>query len=576
MRYAFLAMLAALCVPALLPAAPRQPNVLLIISDDQGYGDFSFTGNPHVETPHLDSLARQSVRFDQFHVNPLCAPTRAALLTGRYSIRSGVSGVARGDETMNASEITLGELFHSNSYKTGYFGKWHNGEHYPYTPPGQGFTESLSFNLGHWNNYFDTALKRNGTWTKTKGFITDVLTDEAIGFVEKNQQKPWFCYVAYNVPHSPAQCPDQFFDKYKKKGLSDQLACVYGMCENMDHNIGRLLKKLDDLFLSRDTIVVFLSDNGPNGERFNSGMRGRKGMYFLGGVRVPCLIRWPQHLEPRVVSQIAAHIDLFPTLAELTRVAVPRGLPLDGKSLVPLLEGKTAGWPDRLLFLQNRPAGAGGKNSGCVRTQQLHLVITPKGDQLFDLSADPAEMKNIVKERPALANKLHQAYDAWLTDVSQGARSKRLPIPAGQTNEPIVELPVPQAELQGGAKFNGRHPNNAWVVGFDNKDARLLWQLDVIESGEFDVKLQYLCTRDGALAQVRFGTTTLQAPIRVTKRKQVASPDRVPRTEVYEMEWATMPVGKVQLPKGAATLALSIAGANECFELKSVIVERVK
>lgn len=557
-------------------AAPRPPNVLLIISDDQGYGDLSIHGNPHVQTPNLDSLAKQSVRLDQFHVNPLCAPTRAALLTGRYSIRSGVSGVARGEETMRADEVTLGELFHSNGYKTGYFGKWHNGEHYPYTPPGQGFAESLSFNLGHWNNYFDTSLKRNGAWTKTRGFISDVLTDEAMAFVEKHKEKPWFCYLAYNVPHSPLQCPDAFFDKYKTKGLGDELACIYGMCENMDHNIGRLLKKLDELFLSNDTIVVFLTDNGPNGDRFNGAMRGRKGQYYLGGVRVPCLIRWRRRLDPKVVSSIAAHIDLFPTLAELTDARIPSGIHLDGKSLAPLLRGEARHWPDRTLFIQNRPAGAGGNNSGCVRTQRHHLVITPKGAELFDLNADPGESKNIARENSSVAKQLRQDYDAWLIDVSKGARKQRLPIPVGHANEPIVELPVPQAELEGGVKFNGRHPNNGWAVGFTNKDARVVWQIEVVEAGEFEVVLHYLCAREGSLAQVRLGTTTLQTPIRAVERKQAPSPDRAPRTEVYEMEWARLPLGKLSLSKGPATVAVAIAGANDTFELKHVSLTRSK
>ena len=263
----------------------------MIISDDQGYGDLSLHGNPHVHTPHLDWLATNGIQFERFFVSPLCAPTRASLLTGRYSLRTEARGVSRGEETMRSEEVTIAELLRDAGYRTGCFGKWHNGENFPYTPNGQGYDDAFGFNLGHWNNYFDTTLERNAKPEKTHGYITDVLTDEALKFIEASRARPFFCSVAYNVPHSPFQCPDKYFDPHKRAGLNDFLASVYGMVENMDDNIGRLLAKLDDLKLRENTIVIFMSDNGPNGARYNARMRGVKGTYHEGGSRVPCFIR---------------------------------------------------------------------------------------------------------------------------------------------------------------------------------------------------------------------------------------------------------------------------------------------
>ncbi|HLL95021.1 MAG TPA: sulfatase-like hydrolase/transferase, partial [Spirosoma sp.] len=227
-----------LVAPAYRPVGDR-PNVLFILTDDQGWGDLGLHGNPHVETPHLDQLARDGAQFERFFVSPLCAPTRASLLTGRYHLRTGTVSVTGGWERMNADEQTLAEIFKQNGYATGCFGKWHNGEHYPEDPIGQGFDEFLGFCAGHWNNYFDTELQHNDEMVPTRGFITDVLTDAAIGFIENNKEKPFFCYLPYNAPHSPFQVPDRYFDKCKARGLDDQNACVYGMVENLDDNIGR-------------------------------------------------------------------------------------------------------------------------------------------------------------------------------------------------------------------------------------------------------------------------------------------------------------------------------------------------
>jgi arylsulfatase A len=239
----------------------QKPNVLLIMTDDQGYSDIHSHGNPLIDTPTLDSFAKQATRFDRFFVSPVCAPTRASLLTGRYHLRTGTHGVTRGRENMRENETTIAQIFKNSGYKTACFGKWHNGSNYPYHPNARGFDTFTGFCAGHWNNYFDTTLEHNGSPLKTKGYIADVLTEHAINFIEQDKNLPFFCYLAYNTPHGPYQVPDKYFDKYKGQGLDDQTAAIYGMCENIDDNFRKILDALDRLNLAKNTIVIFTTDN---------------------------------------------------------------------------------------------------------------------------------------------------------------------------------------------------------------------------------------------------------------------------------------------------------------------------
>jgi arylsulfatase A-like enzyme len=560
-------------------AALARPNVLLIISDDQGYGDLSLHGNPHVRTPHLDRLATNGIQFERFFVSSVCAPTRASLLTGRYSLRTGARGVTRGDETMRSEEVTIAEALRGAGYRNGYFGKWHNGEHFPCTPQGQGFDEQFGFNLGHWNNYFDTMLERNAKAGKTRGFITDVLTDEALKFVEANRTRPFFCYVAYNVPHSPFQCPDRYFDKHKRAGLNDYLASVYGMVENMDDNIGRVLVKLEELKLRENTIVIFMTDNGANGARYNAGMRGWKNNLHEGGTRVPFFVSWPAKFkQPIVVREIAAHIDVFPTLLELCGIPMPKTLPQDGRSLVPLLNGKTNGWPDRVFFNQWM-AGPRAEQTGGLRTQRFRLVRNGDAWELFDMQRDPEEKRDASADFPDEKRRLVTAYEQWWKEIKAELPSPwPPPIPVGYAEENPVELPVPQSQFSGGLRFSGKHPNNAWLTNWTSTNARVEWTLDVVRAGSYAVTLSYLCRQAdaGARIRVKAGEATIETSTRVTPIVQVPSPDRVPREEVYEMEWHSLPVGKLTLPRGPTTLiveALTKPG-EEVMQLKSVYLKR--
>jgi arylsulfatase A len=569
----------------MMGAERKRPNVIVVMTDDQGWGDIRSHGNDKIDTPVMDRLAGDGARFERFFVSPVCAPTRASLLTGRYHLRTGTHGVTRGYENMRNEEVTIAEALRQAGYITGCFGKWHNGAHYPHNPNGQGFEEFLGFCCGHWNNYFDATLERNGRLVKTKGYISDVLTDAAIEFIEKNKDRPFFCYVPYNAPHSPFQVPDKYFDKYKVSGLDYKTACVYGMVENLDDNIGRVLKRLKEMELDKQTIVIFTTDNGPNTDRYNGGMKGRKGSVNEGGIRVPLFIRWPGHIKPGInITQIAAHIDIFTTILELCGAAMPKTLPQDGVSLVPLLRGETGSWPDRMIFTFRSPRGQMQRLPGSVRTQRWRAVKAGNRWELYDMISDPGQKNNVTKKHAEIVKKLSAAYEAASTDVTK-AGFDPLPIHIGYPQWPVVVLPGHEAYLEPSSKkgisYKGRSGwANDWVTNWTSTEAYPWWEVEVVGAGCFEVTLMYICSKEnvGTKVRVEIGGKSLDGVVsRAHNPAPIPSPDRVRRGEVYEKIWAPLTLGAVKLSKGRTKLvvkALEIPG-NQAFDLKAVRLRRI-
>ncbi len=358
------------------------PNVIIIMTDDQGYGDLGITGNPHVQTPVIDQFANNSIRFNNFYVSPVCAPTRSSLMTGRYSLRTGIRDTYNGGATMASNEVTIAEMLKQADYKSGVFGKWHLGDNYPSRPSDQGFDESvihLSGGMGQVGDvttyfkgdksYFDPVLWHNNKKEAYKGYCSDIFTEQAIKFIEKNKESPFFCYLAFNAPHTPLQVPEKYYQHYKdidpasgfendsrpfmkmtEKDKEDARK-VYAMITNIDDNLGMLLKKLDDLNIADNTLIIFMTDNGPQQTRYVSGMRGRKGDVYEGGIRVPFYIRYPSSFEKnKDIETIATHIDILPTLAQICNVELPKERAIDGKSLLPLIMGSEIEWVNRSLF----------------------------------------------------------------------------------------------------------------------------------------------------------------------------------------------------------------------------------
>lgn len=420
------------CQPGGVTESKAQPNVLLIITDDQGYGDIAAHGNPVIKTPNLDKLHDRSIRLTNFHVSPTCAPTRSALMTGRYANSTGVWHTIMGRSIMNQEELTLAEIFQANGYKTGMFGKWHLGDNYPYRPHDRGFEEAFYHGGGGvWqtpdyftNDYFDDTYFRNGAPEKVEGFCTDVWFDNAIDFIgrAKAENKPFFAYVTTNAPHSPMWAPDAYEQMYQNvDGLREP--GFYGMITNIDDNVGKIVDFLQQNALEESTILIFMTDNGTAaGENvWNAGRRGKKGSAYEGGHRVPFFIRWPGGglTEPKEIDTLTAHIDVLPTLVELCELEKQPGPQVHGTSLKPLLYNEAADWPDRIFATDSqRLADLVKWKNTAVMSQRWRLVNpTASGDperlELYDIQQDPGQQSNIAADHPDVVKELSAAYEKW-------------------------------------------------------------------------------------------------------------------------------------------------------------------
>jgi arylsulfatase A-like enzyme len=474
-------------------AADSRPNVIVVMTDDQGFGDLGVHQNPYVRTPNLDQFARDGVQFSRFYVSPVCAPTRASLMTGRYHYRTGVIHTSRGGAKMHGDEVTIAERLQTAGYRTGIFGKWHLGDNYPMRPTEQGFGEALVHKSGAIgqqsdapSSYFNPRLWHNNEPKETNGYCTDVFFDAALQFIEENRERPFLVYLPTNAPHAPLDVDPRYSDRYKAMGLDDTTARVYGMVENLDENFGRLLAALDRLGLRQNTLVVFLTDNGAQQARFNAGWRGRKGTTYEGGIHVPAFVQWPARVQgKRTIDRIAAHIDLFPTLLDACGVEAKSHNVVDGTSLLPLLTGKASpeNWPDRTLFLQcHRGLEPKRYQHIGVVTQQFKLVGYPGtfNDEdlttstahpvleLFDLAADPGEKNNLAAQDAAMTTTLRRAYDSWFEDMRRTRGFAPGVIHLGSDREPRTHL--------------SRYQDGTYVAG----EARG-WKVKVLHGGRYDV-----------------------------------------------------------------------------------------
>ena len=419
-----------------MAARERKPNVVLVMTDDQGYGDLGCTGNPRIHTPHIDAFHGISFRLTDFHVSPLCTPTRGALMTGRRPVRNGAWATCWGRSILRKTETTMADVFRANGYRTGMFGKWHLGDNYPYRPSDRGFEHVVAHKGGgvgqtpdSWgNNYFDDTYFHNGKPVDHTGYCTDVWFEEALAFIEAHRDEPFFVYLVTNAPHSPYLVAD----RYKQPYLGDPELpepAFYGMITNIDENFGRLRAKLAELGLEENTILIFTTDNGSSGgctlddgqfvvRGYNAGMRGKKGAYYDGGHRVPFFVRWPAGgLDGgRDLGEMALHIDLLPTFADLCGLTLPKGIALDGVSLAPLLRGERERLPgDRVHFLQYRQSTEPPEKwTSAVMTRRWRLI---GGQELYDMASDPGQRHDVAKAHPDVVAKLRDAFEAWWAEI---------------------------------------------------------------------------------------------------------------------------------------------------------------
>ncbi len=569
-------------------AAGEQPNVVVFLADDAGWGDYSHSGNTMVNTPHIDSLARQGVSLERFFVCPVCSPTRAEFLTGRYHPRGGVRGVSTGQERLDVSEKTIADAFRAAGYATGAFGKWHNGSQWPYHPLARGFGDYLGHTAGHWGEYFDAPLDDNGRMVRTRGYIVDVCTDRAIAFIERHRNNPFFCYVPFTTPHSPWAAPEEDWKRFECRPITqrgtlpdqediDQTRCALAMVENQDMNVGRVLSKLEELNLSDNTIIVYFSDNGPNSWRWNDGMKGRKGSTDEGGVRSVCYLRWPARLPAGLkVPEIAGAIDLLPTLTSLAGVPHAKDLPLDGIDLSPLLLRETETIPDRQIF-----STWAGRVS--VRTRQHRL--DDKGE-LFDMWADPGQTRAISKEHPELTASLREAVRNWRAEMfpestKNGARGRNAvdprPIGVGYREFPVTMLPARDGEPRGAVQRSSSAPNSSYFVNWKSIEDEMVWLVDVQTSGRYEVTIDYTCPIEdaGSTIELRHGERALIGKVEPGWDPPLyTNQDTLPRppAESQMKEFHGLRLGILSLDAGQGPLvlrALEIPG-NSVMDVRRV------
>jgi arylsulfatase A-like enzyme len=561
-RRAFAQSLAAAATAPAQTRLRRRPNVVLILAGDLAYGDLSLHGNPHLRTGALDLLASQGAEFVRFYSDPGDAGTRASLLTGRYSLRANIHGEAGGRETLPLAETTIAEALHLSGYRTALFGAWHLGMHYPYVPQGQGFDEFAGYRAGQPLDNWDPQLEHNGRPFPVYGYLAEVLTSEALRFLDERHD-PFFLWLSYNLPHTPYQAPERYWERFRKLDLPDTVRAAYAQIACLDDCVARVLARVDNLGIAENTIVVFLAGNGPAVPRFNAGLRGTKGSMYEGGTRVPCCIRWSGHIEPgRRIESIAAPVDLYPTLLELCHAPQPEAaFRIDGLNLMPLLTGEEPHWDDRQLFVRAAPPGdPSALYPSAIRNQRFNLV---NGIELYEIANDPGEQTDVTKRFPAQAAELRRVYHAWVRSALPAAGFRTPPVPAGHVQEDPVRLTPAEGHPLGAVRYqNGDGSAHDWFAGWDAAASSAYWDISVVSAGRFAVSVRYLCppAAVGTRVEVRAGTAAVSAPIATAAPLDpVAARDLVPRRESGPRQWQTLALGTLDLGKGTQRIELRAA-----------------
>jgi arylsulfatase A-like enzyme len=549
-NFLFIAVPLACLLTGIFPgtAAAERPNVVVIMSDDQGGGDYGFVGNDVIRTPELDAMHQRSGFLNRFYVSPVCAPTRASLMTGRYNYRTRCIDTFVGRAMMDSDEVTIAEFLRAAGYRTGIYGKWHLGDNYPLRAMDQGFQDSLvhrgggigqpSDPIGAEGKYTDPTLLKNGVETQMKGYCTDIYFDAAMEFISESAKdgQNFFTYIATNAPHGPFHdVPQKLYEDYlnadfssilvhelkpeRRKQEHDKLARIAAMITNIDENVGRLFRKLDALGIRENTIVVYLNDNGPNTMRFVGDMRGMKTHVDDGGIRSPLLFHWPAKVSPRKTSDaLCAHIDVLPTILDACDVDVPAGHKIDGRSFLPLLTGDDANWPARQVVLQAHRGNAPQRFHHFSLHEHPWKLVHPSGFgsesfdgepklQLYNLSMDPRQQHNVAAEQPEVMRRLKAAYESWFADVSSSRGDNYAPprIVIGTRNERQSVL----------TRQDWRHTEGAnWAP-----DSNGFWLLEAMEPGSYEVEVIFAADHPAGKATVTAGSISMPLQIPADQRR---------------------------------------------------------
>ncbi|NJB81786.1 arylsulfatase [Wenyingzhuangia aestuarii] len=501
-----------------------KPNVILIITDDQGYGDVGVLGNQLIQTPNIDSFHKESYHLTNFHVGPTCAPTRSALMTGRYANSVGVWHTVGGWSLLREGEKTLADMFADSGYKTGGFGKWHLGDNYDFRPENRGFQETVMHGGGgvhqtpdFWNNdYFDDTYYKNGEPKKYKGYCTDIFFNEALRFIKKNKDQPFFCYLAPNAPHGPYNVPVEYYNKYKNISadkLTEKQKRFYGMITNIDDNFGKLRDALTELKIADNTILIFMTDNGTSAgysrdgkKGYNAGMRGTKGSPYEGGHRVPFFIHWKNGKlsKSKDINQLTAQIDIMPTLADLCNIDLPKNhKKIDGKSIVPFFK-RPSKKDNRMVITDSQRIQRPEKWRGSAVMQNKWRLVN--GKELYNIEKDQGQKQNIAAKNPKKVKEMRAFYEKWWQQVAVDF-DKEVYIKVGSKNENPVTLTAHDVHAP-----NGNQPWNQNYIREGSKGYGY-WTIDVVAEGDYLISLKRYPTESNlGINDTVEGTTTQQNP----------------------------------------------------------------
>ncbi|MCP5539995.1 MAG: sulfatase-like hydrolase/transferase [Akkermansiaceae bacterium] len=558
------------------------------MTDDQGYWDTGATGNPHIDTPHMDRIAAEGTQFRRYYAAPVCSPTRAGVMSGRYYLRTGLYNTRFGGDTMGLGETTVAQLLKMAGYRTGLFGKWHLGKYPGYQPRDRGFDEFFGSYHGHIERYeFPDQVYHNGKPVEARGYVSELFADAAMDFMEATERAgdaPFFCALMFNAPHSPwlldtshAHQPegDELLGKYLGRGLPMREARIYALIERVDRNIGRVLAKLDELGVAGDTLVVFTSDNGGVSKYWKGDMNGNKASVYEGGVRAPCFVRWPGTVPAGgVVDAQVSHVDWLPTFCGLAGVRLPDDLVLDGKSLVPLLKAGRGDTHHEFVYHTWDRYSPNPDRRWSISGQQWKLLgqfgetgaPSPSGWKLFDLENDPGETKNLAPKHPETVEELRGEFERWFAEVTDGVVYEPIAIPVGDPREESVELEPSWAKWSG---KNTRYTFDGYdwdtLDGWREPGEKAEWKIDVVQPGRYAVTLSYGCRPVDAGGGLRLSAGNggaVEHTIRATATAE---------------QFETFEAGEIELPKGKTTLTAEVLSAPgaELARLNAVRLRRI-
>ena len=535
----------------------EKPNIIIFLSDDQGWGDLNLNGNPNLNTPNIDGIGANGAIFERFYVSPVCSPTRAELLTGKYFVRSGVRGVTQGYERIDLGHTLMSDFFKDNEYKTGLFGKWHNGSQPPYHPNTRGFDEFYGFTSGHWGNYFSPILERNSKIVRGKGYISDDITNQAITFI-KNSKDPFFTFISFNTPHSPMQVPSSYLEnkkvikqgRYKDKENVLKTKAALSMVENLDYNVGRVLDSLKKYKKYENTIVIFFSDNGPNGYRWNNDLKGRKGSTDEGGVRVPFLIQWPIGIKKSIkVNQITSVMDVFPSLIELANLKSE--IKFDGESFVKNINNPKTLDDNRKIF-----SYWGNKIS--IRNNNF---ILDSNDNLYNLNSDLEQLYPL-DSFSSIYTELKSAKRKWEDSfvINYQKKKNKRAFTVNFSEQIDTHLPARDAKINGKLKRSSIHPNDSFIENWIDMDDYILWEIDVMEKSSAEVELYYTLPEEsiGTKIAIEYQNEFYEKVLNEPYDSELFGQDYdiIVRSESYNKEFKKINMGKIKFDKGKSILKL--------------------